>query len=301
MITIATDCSGIEAPIEALKQLKISHKHIWSCEIDKDAIKSIKANYSPGIIFEDITTRKLNSSFKNLDLYVCGFPCQPFSLAGKKLGSKDSRASIMDYCIDTIKYIKPKCFILENVKNFKFMEDGKNYRYLMVELKKLNYEIYDDIYNTCDYGIPQNRERIYMIGIRRDIIIKRFDKPKKIPMKNIKNYLLDEKIYDIKPFPTCLKIMDKFDLHDKDVIVACSGFGNYMKDKVPTITCHKYFYLTKYKRYLTSKELLILQGFRKGFKKVISDTAFKKQIGNSMSVNVVKKIIQELLRCIKQT
>ena len=154
MIRIGTDCSGIEAPIEALKQLGISFEHSFSCEKDKYALQSIKANYKPEKIYTDITKRK-HGLLPNIDIYVCGFPCQPFSLMGNKMGTEDSRSNIMYQCIKVIKKKLPKVFILENVKNFKFIEKGKPFNYLISELKKvknknkeLAYNVYFDILNT---------------------------------------------------------------------------------------------------------------------------------------------------------
>jgi DNA (cytosine-5)-methyltransferase 1 len=111
MLRIGTDCSGIEAPIEALKQLGIPFEHKWACEIDRFARTSILANYQPEIIYEDITKRD-NSELPDIDIYVCGFPCQSFSLMGKKLGSNDPRGNIMMHCIDVIKKKQPSIFIL---------------------------------------------------------------------------------------------------------------------------------------------------------------------------------------------
>ena len=93
MLRVGTDCSGIEAPIMALKQLKIPFYHEFSSEIDKHCIASIKANYKPKIIFGDIKKRKIKD-VPDIDLYVCGFPCQPFSMAGERNGIEDSRGTI---------------------------------------------------------------------------------------------------------------------------------------------------------------------------------------------------------------
>ena len=123
MIRIGTDCSGIEAPIEALKQLKIPFQHLFACEIDQYARESILANYQPQILFEDITKRD-HSKLPDIDIYACGFPCQPFSLMGKKGGSNDPRSNIMLHCIEVIKQKTPKVFILENVKNFSIYGKG---------------------------------------------------------------------------------------------------------------------------------------------------------------------------------
>lgn len=169
MIKIGTDCSGIDGPIECLKQLKINYIHSWSCDINPYCEKIIKHNYNPTIFFNNIIGRD-HTTLPDVDIYICGFPCQPFSTIGKKEGSKDERSNIMIECINTIKAKTPKVFILENVKNFKTIENGKNYKYLMKELKSIKqYNIYPHIYNTKDYGIPQNRERLYIVGIKKRV------------------------------------------------------------------------------------------------------------------------------------
>lgn len=152
VLRIATDCSGIEAPIQALKDLKINFKHIWSCEKDKYCLETIKANFNPEIIYEDIIKRN-NKLLPDIDGYICGFPCQPFSNYGKKLGLKDERGNIMFYCINVIKKKVPKFFILENVPLFKTINNSEQYNLLIHKLNKLNkYNIYVNILNALDYG-----------------------------------------------------------------------------------------------------------------------------------------------------
>ena len=306
VIKIGTDCSGIEAPIQALQQIRVKFDHEWSCDNDIEVLKSIKANYKPKIIYENILERD-HSILPDIDLYVCGFPCQPFSLAGLKLGDQDSRSNIMGHCIEVINLKKPKVFILENVKNFKYMQGGKMFEHLIDSLKNIKlknkplYNIHFEVLNTKDYGIPQNRERIFFIGIRKDSKIKEYKTPRKIKAKNLDEFITDKKIYNITCNKAGKKIIDKFNLSQTDNnIVACSGFGNYMKDMSPTLTCSTVYYSTKYKRYLSSDDYLMLQGFKK-FKKVVSETTLKKQAGNSMSVCVLKAIFKEIFSDISDT
>lgn len=93
MLRIGTDCSGIEAPIQALLQLNIPFDHAFTCDKDPYVLKSIKANYHPKKIYTDITKRK-HALLPDIDMYICGFPCQPFSLMGNKMGTEDSRSNI---------------------------------------------------------------------------------------------------------------------------------------------------------------------------------------------------------------
>lgn len=302
-ITIGTDCSGIEAPIEALKQLGIPFQHKWACEIDKFARQSILANYQPEILYEDITKRD-HSQLPDVDIYVCGFPCQSFSLMGKKRGTQDPRSNIMLHCIEVIKKKLPPIFILENVKNFKFIENGKPYNYLINELAGIVdeedeqvYNLYPDIYNTKDYGIPQNRERIYIIGIRQDIQTDEYCKPQVLPMRQLDDFVIDKQIC-VSEVQSKI-IMDKLSSNTLDnTIITPFAFCSPSKNISPTLTTQCYrFYLTKYTRTLHHNECLLLQGFRTSFKKVVSKTQLCKQIGNSMSVNILKEILKQILSC----
>jgi DNA (cytosine-5)-methyltransferase 1 len=173
MLSIGTDCSGIEAPLEALKQLKIPFIQKWTCEIDKYARMSYEANYpKPEKKYIDMLKRN-NSELPSVDLYVCGFPCQAFSNMGNRLGTKDPRAKIIPKMIDTIKHSKPKICILENVRGFLNIENGVPKENLLKDLENLNYRVYYSLYNTKNYGLPQNRERVYFVCIRRDVQKKR--------------------------------------------------------------------------------------------------------------------------------
>ena len=309
MITIGTDCSGIEAPIEALKQLNIPFQHKWACEIDKFARQSILANYEPEILYEDITERD-HTKLPDVDIYVCGFPCQSFSLMGKKKGTKDPRSNIMLHCIKVIQAKLPSIFILENVKNFKFIEKGKPFNYLLNELNKIVddtgdsvYNIYYDIYNTKDYGIPQNRERIYFIGIKRDIQTNDFSKPKRKKMRQLDEFIIDKTIRsDINICNSLQKNLDKIknkdNTHKKNYIITPFTYYSIMKDISPTLTFSgcKYMFHTTYKRYLTPNECLSLQGFPIDFINVVGDVKLCNQIGNSMSVNVLKSIFTQIFK-----
>jgi DNA (cytosine-5)-methyltransferase 1 len=303
MITIGTDCSGIEAPIAALRQLKIPHRHLWSCEIDKFARKSIEANYTPETIFEDITKRD-HSKLPDVDIYVCGFPCQPFSLAGRLEGLKDKRSNIMFECIKVIKAKQPKIFILENVKNFTSVENGNVFAFLMKKLKALNrYSISHCILNTKNYGIPQNRERLFIIGIRSDLQHKPFPIPPTIKMQPLRKFIdykdsNDTHSLNARAVRTLMRFQHKklSDL-DGNYIIATTSFMYAMKNISPTITTRDDHYIVLLNRRMSPREYLNLQGFSKSFKIVVSKSQIVKQAGNSMSVCVLVAIIKQLQAC----
>lgn len=299
VLTIGTDCSGIEAPIEALRQLNIPFEHKWACEIDAYARESIQANYHPQTMFDDIIKRN-HKQLPDVDMYVCGFPCQPFSLLGRKQGTLDDRSNIMLHCIQVIKHKLPSIFILENVKNFKHIQDGVLFKYLLRKLTNFKqngatvYDVHVDVLNTKDYGIPQNRERVYIIGMKKTHNW-RYSTPPKTPTKPLEDFLLSKRVYNIQPKANARKVIKRTNLNMNDNnVIACAGYGNYMTGMCPTITSSTPIYLTKYKRYLTPQELLLLQGFRRDFVQVVSDHQLRRQAGNSMSVNVLVAIFKVL-------
>ena len=314
MLRVGTDCSGIEAPIQALLQLKIPFKHCFSSDIDKYAIQSIKANYKPEIIFGDsdgkypdgdITKRKI-STVPHIDLYVCGFPCQTFSSAGKREGFKDIRGQVFWSCLDVIKRKKPTYFILENVKGLLFHNKeapkdkyGKTFKVIWAEIEKLKrfgYYVDWKVLNTRHYGIPQNRERVFFVGTKRG----EFSWPKPIKMKKLEKYV-DWKDTEKRKIPNCaIELIKNMKKDMKKKIFIDLGFR---KNKFVnadlyigaiTANCVKNWCIPL-QRHANMKELLSLQGFPKNFKQEVSNTQMKKQIGNSMSVNVLKEIIKQIL------
>jgi len=295
VLRVGTDCSGIEAPIQALLQLGIKFKHVFCSDIDKFCIESIKANYNPKIIFGDITKRNIKD-VPDIDLYVCGFPCQSFSILGNQKGFDDIRGNIFFSCIQVIKKKKPKYFILENVKGLFTHNKGDTWSVIKKTLKNLEkygYYIYCNILNTKDYGIPQNRERIYIVGVKdKDY----FEWPDKLPLDNLKLYIDKTDNHKDNMSNTVLNTLSKC---PKNAIFVDRGqprstYPN--SDKwTPTLTTNNHLWCIPKGRFATHKERLMLQGFPPNFIQVVSKTQFNKQIGNSMSVNVLKEILTNLI------
>jgi DNA (cytosine-5)-methyltransferase 1 len=293
-LKIGTDCSGIEAPIQALIKLKIRHVHLFSSEIDKFARESILANYSPKVLYEDMRQPRL---LPKLDLYVCGFPCQPFSTAGKRQGEKDPRGNIFMSCINTIKQTNPSIFILENVKGLTTMP---YFDKIIMKLDELNeYSVEYTILNTKDYGIPQNRERLYIVGIRKSKMKRPFKVPKSIVCKDIQTFIDRTRTEKENYCDSFKKVFPQF----KDATFAtiaqlrqeCNGKYKVNPNISSTIIANHPLWCISMHRKATIKECLELQGFPTNFKQVVSDTQMRRQIGNSMSVNVLCYLIKECL------
>jgi len=301
MITIGTDCSGIDAPIQALLQLGIPFRHRFSCEKDPYCIETLRANYQLERLDTDITTRDPRS-LPHVDLYVCGFPCQPFSYAGKRQGVEDDkgRGHLFWYCLDVIRYTKPTCVLLENVKGLLTIDDGDTFETIQHELRKLSYHVEWKILNTKEYGIPQQRERLYIVAIRSTVLKKgyTFTWPEPIPMNKLTDYI-DHTDTESQPIPDFIKRAKTLRYIPKESCFIDIGFTQSTFPKsdrlCPCITTQGNTWCVPYQRKATCRECLALQGFPIDFKQVVSDRQFKKQIGNSMSVNVLEQLFTALL------
>lgn len=164
MLRVIELFAGIGACSKALERLNIEHEIVDAVEIDKYAMKSFNAIHNTNFEVQDIT--KWDKNFENIDLIMGGFPCQTFSVAGKRKGFDDMRGTMCFEMARIIKKIKPKYFLFENVEGLLSHDKGKTIRIILEEFGKLGYEITMDCLNAKDYGIPQNRSRIYCIGRR---------------------------------------------------------------------------------------------------------------------------------------
>jgi len=215
-LIIGTDFSGIGAPEQALIELQqegaLKFKSVFSCEIDKYARTSYEALYGKGKVYEDITKRD-HSEVPKLDLYIAGFPCQAFSLAGKRMGFEEARGTLFFNVAEFIKINQPECFILENVKGLLSHDSGKTFSTIISILSDnggtvngqhsipyyddgLGYHVYYQVLNTKEHGLPQNRERIFIVGFKKERDY-RFLLPEKLNLK-LKDVLekeVDEKYY----------------------------------------------------------------------------------------------------------
>ena len=195
--------SGIGAPEKALKNLGIEYELIGFSEIDKYAIKSYCAihNVSEELNLGDITKIDIGSLPKDIDFITHGSPCTDISLAGKEAGAdkgSGTRSSLMWNSVEIFKHCKPKIILWENVKNLLSKKHKHNFDAYIEDLNNLGYTSYYKVLNAKDYGIPQNRERVFTISIRNDIN-KEFKFPEPfdngIRLKDLLEKEVDEKYY----------------------------------------------------------------------------------------------------------
>ena len=182
MIKVGSDFSGVGAFNQALKRLGIEYYEVFACDMDKYARQTFIHNYGePKYYPTNVYDREIPS--ESLDIYMTSPPCQAFSLAGKRLGKDDKRGILFFNSHEFIQKNKPRYFIFENVKGLLSDDGGKTFSEWVNMLggKSVNgnavmfpyedsvpYHIYWKVLNAKDYGVPQNRERVFIVGIRDD-------------------------------------------------------------------------------------------------------------------------------------
>jgi DNA (cytosine-5)-methyltransferase 1 len=247
LIKLGTDYSGIGSPEEALKDLQeegfLKFESEFACDIDKFARSSHDALHKTKKMYLDITERD-HSEVPQLGLYIAGFPCQSFSIAGKGKGFDDVRGTLFFNTADFIRINQPDCFILENVKGLLSHEKGKTYQTIIDLLSNgggtvngqmaldffedgLGYHIHYKVLNTKEHGIPQNRERIFIVGFKesRDY---RFPikEPLKLKLKDLLEDEVDEKYFlSDKSLKGLLKGQSKPQFTDGKGVARCFTAG----------------------------------------------------------------------------
>ena len=197
-IRVASLFSGIGAFEQALKILGLKSKIVLACDNDQFVKKSFFANYEieEKNWFNDI--QEVNGTkFKNkVDLLVGGAPCQSFSMVGKRLGLKDNRGNLTLHFIKKINEIKPKVFIFENVRALLSVDNGDAWKIIYNKFRQTGYTFYHKTLNAKNFGIPQNRERLFVVGFRNN---QNFFFPQPIKLNNtMQDYLegqFDKKFY----------------------------------------------------------------------------------------------------------
>lgn len=164
---------------------------VYSNEWDKPVQEVYNDNF--GDIPEGDITKVDEKTIPNHDILCAGFPCQAFSISGKQRGFEDSRGTLFFDVARIVKEKKPKIVFMENVKNFATHDNGKTLEVVKGTMEELGYNFYQKVLNSVDYGVPQKRERIYMVCFRKDLQTSDFNFPKAFKLtKHVEDYLLDD-------------------------------------------------------------------------------------------------------------
>ena len=163
----------------------------YANEWDPFARKTYKENF--GIEPEGDITQVDEKTIPDHDILCAGFPCQAFSISGKQRGFEDSRGTLFFDVARIVKEKRPKVVFMENVKNFAAHDNGNTLEVVKSTMEQLGYVFHGKVLNAIDYGVPQKRERIYMVCFRNDLAIKDFSYPKKFPLtRHVEDFLLED-------------------------------------------------------------------------------------------------------------
>lgn len=281
-------------------------KCVFSSEIDKYAIQTYIANYkeTPSGDITKIDEKTIPS----FDILLAGFPCQAFSIAGKRKGFQDERGTMFFEVQRILKHHKPPCFMLENVKGLLNHNQGKTFKTMLTILEnELKYKVYYKVLNAKNFGMPQNRERIIIIGFLNHDITFKFPEPFNIKTKlgDILENSVDKK-YTISDKLWASHQRRKLENKQKG-----NGFGYCLFDKESpyTSTISARYYkdgseiLIKQEdsnpRKLTPREAARLQGFDDNFKLVCSDLQCYKQLGNSVPTKMIEAVAINIIQSLK--
>lgn len=303
-IDLFAGIGGIRLGFEKVFKDKLSF--VFSSEIDKYAQKTYIANYNE-VPYGDITQIKA-SEIPEHDIILAGFPCQAFSQAGLRKGFEDTRGTLFFDVARIAKYHKPKVIFLENVKGFKNHDKGNTFRVVKETLEHLGYKIYAEVLNAKHFGLPQNRERIYIIAFLDHNID--FSFPKKSNNTTKLGDILDSDIDE--KYTISDKLWAGHQRRKREHKLKGNGFGYsiFNKNSEYTSTLSARYYKdgseilieqkNKNPRKLTPREAGRLQGFPEDFKIVVSDTQAYKQFGNSVAVPVIEELAKNIYSCINK-
>lgn len=301
-------------------------KCVFSSDNDKYVCETYYNNFGVNP-FSDITQVESNQ-IPDFDILCAGFPCQPFSIGGLRKGFNDTRGTLFFHVERIIRDKRPKVFILENVKGLTNHDNGNTLNVILNKLSKkingeinqekyddcLDYHVYFKVLNSKDFGLPQNRERIYIIGFDKDIKFE-FPNPfsKKITLEdiieenveyitatevaklNIKTHLINHKQYEkIKDF----KYLLAYEIRKSKCTFKFDGFSPTLTAKMGTGGNNIPILVNMNYRKLSVKDCLKIQGFPNTYKIKYNNQQSYKQIGNSVSVPVISLLAKKIIESI---
>jgi len=306
-----------------LAMQNLGGKCVFTSEWDREAKRTYKANFGERP-FGDITKEETKSFIPDdFDILCAGFPCQAFSIAGKRGGFEDTRGTLFFDVAEIIKRKSPKAIFLENVKGLRNHNGGKTLATILNVLRNdLGYFVREpQIVNAKDFGVPQNRERIYIVGFRNDLEIEKFEYPKPVNTKTTFSDIKENVVPATKYFLSTQYVQTLINhkarhqgkgngfgfaiIKDNEIAnaVVCGGMGrernlvldHRIVDFTPT-THIKGTVNREGIRKMTPREWARLQGFPDEFLIPVADASAYKQFGNSVAVPAIQATANEILK-----
>lgn len=302
-VSLFSGCGGLDKGF-----FDAGYNIIWANDFDKYAVQTYRKNFGDHIIHGDINEIDL-SDIPLHNVLIGGFPCQPFSMMGEKRGFEDARGTLFFRIAEIIKNQiergnKPKAIILENVRSLKTHDKGKTFATIINILEnELGYKVYSDVLNSSDYGVPQKRNRTYIVCFSNHSIELEFPPPKielNCTLQDMLDTDVDNKYFlSDKILPTILsngtggyKAKSEIDL--KIARPLCATMAKMHR------ACQDNYVTQKGRvRRLTPRECARLQGFSEEFEIPVSDSQAYKQFGNAVTVNVARAVAQEVKKALQ--
>lgn len=273
-------------------------KCLFASEIDAEAQKAYAANYH--LTPQGDITKIDAADIPDHDALFAGFPCQPFSIIGARRGFDDTRGTLFFEIARILEAKRPRLFILENVKQLRGHDRGRTFAVILEKLDTLGYNVSWKILNALDFGLPQKRERMIIVGFRNRLV--NFDFPTGEGPGRLQDVL--ENDADVAPgFFASERIRRKrMERHTSEYYPAI-----WHENKSGNVSSYPYscalragasynYLLVNGVRRLTPREMLRLQGFPDSFRIVCTDFQTRKQAGNAVPVNVIRAVLREALR-----
>lgn len=319
-INIATSFSGIGSPEHALHRLKLNHNIVFAGDIDEFCKVTYFENYN--ITEErwhsDVRTFDATKYCNLVDLFVGGSPCQSFSIGGKRKGLEESRGTLFYEYARLVKECKPKVFVYENVTGLMNHDGGRTWEIVSRIFDELDYIWIPWVLNSKNYGIPQNRKRVYVVGFRSDLAD--YARKLKEPIEHKLTYEVEDVLESFVPnkyyLPEkgFLRVVDP--AHRRHVAlnskiartqIANQQFNWYGDIRIENeisdrLENDRRVYKDIYNgercvaRCLTPRECLRLMGYDDDFRIVVNDQQQYKQCGNSIVVNVMMEVIKAIIK-----
>lgn len=307
LFTVGSMFAGIGGICMAFKD--VGCKIIWANEINRAACKTYRHNFGNEYLVEGNIQRVRASTIPKFDILTAGFPCQAFSSVGLKDGFDDPRGNLFFEILRIAKVVKPRVMLLENVANLIKHDEGNTFKVIIDSLSQLKYHVVYKVMNAKEYGgLPQQRNRIYIVAFRFKKDLKKFQFPEKIPLVTTAfDYFEKDKIddkYYMNGHRMWKRMMEYMDDKKRVYRFTDWGLSRGMEGICPTLLAAMgsrferipFFYDNYSVRLMTPRECARLQGFPEDYSfPAISEKEIYKQIGNSVCVPVVRSIAQKIL------
>ena len=293
---------------------------VFACEWDRNAQKTYRDNFNDDFEIAGDITKIEEKDIPKFDICLAGFPCQAFSIAGKRKGFYDNyqgtcRGTLFLDVVRICDYHRPKVIFCENVKGLIMHDRGRTYRVIKAAFEEIGYNVHEKVLNSRDFGVPQNRERVYIVAFRKDIDDSSFVFPEGTNSDTTIREIIEQEPVSVKYYLSDTYI-DTLKRHKARHEAKGHGFGYEIRDldqQANTIVCGgmgrernlivddrlmDYTPVTHIKgnvnregiRRMTPREWARLQGFPEDFKLESADTHLYRQLANSVTVNVIEAI-----------